>query len=308
MNYRRINIEQGSDEWHKFRSDKVGASDVPSILEVKNSYNTRTELLTQKITGVQEKVSSFVQSMMDAGKEWEPKVLDAVKEHLGAEVFPAVVQSTINEQFIASLDGLSADGKLAVEIKSTSSSKLWKSIESGIVPEHYQIQMDWQAYILGIDQVLLAVVHTKSGEIRTIEYDVNKKNQKKMVGEVELFLSDMETGMAPFQNIETDEMAYIARSKAVVAEYQKLIDQEEEKIKQMAERILTVNQAERIAGNGVEIKWQNKQGNIDWESIPQVKALSKEYKDKFRKKSSRFVKITTIKENNQIELKESKNE
>lgn len=312
VKYNVVNLEQDSDAWREFRKDKIGASDIPAVLNLRDSYQSRDELLNEKITGVQIEHDSWTKAAMQFGKDKEPMIRQFLIDKLGTELKPIVIQSTENPKFMASLDGLSEDGTHLVEIKTTGSEKIFTEVTLGIAPEKWRFQIYWQAMLSGATKATLACMFKRTGSIVTLNIPIDSDQFEPMKREAVRFLKDMSQGVSPFQNLETDEMTYIARSKAVIKEYQKLIDAEEEKIKGMAEKILDLNAAERITGCGVEIYYETRRGAVNYKSIPQVKEvlskLSEEYIDKYRGKGSRPLRIELVKEKKLIESKESNNE
>ena len=299
--YKIIELEQGSKAWLDFRRSRIGASEIPSILCLPDAYQSRASLLNEKITGVQVEHTEWTKNAMNLGHELELVIRHQYNATTGADYKPCVVQSIANPNFIASLDGL-WEGSI-LEVKSTSSKKTLDGIMEGDIPLRWQAQMAWQAMIIGADHVMLAVVNSKTGLPIITKFPVDLTSYNTMMREAARFLAEMSTGVTPYQVVDTAEMLEILEWKQLIKEAQKKIDAYEAEIKKTAERILTVACAEKIEGNGVKIEWQERVGSVQYNLIPELKGVDL---DKYRKQSSRFIKITDINKDKQLIEKEVK--
>jgi len=111
--YTRIPLDQGTDEWHAWRMQGIGASEAPCILG-ENPWKTRRELFAGKCGRVGLVAES---EAMAFGTQTEPEARAAYIATVGVHVEPACVQSTEHAWLRASLDGLALDGSRVVEIK-----------------------------------------------------------------------------------------------------------------------------------------------------------------------------------------------
>lgn len=293
MQYKTIDIIQGSQPWLDFRKDKIGASDYPTIIG-KSPYQKHADLLMSKL-GFGKAISTYQQKLFDDGHEWEAKIRDA---HF-KEFQPIVIYREDHDRLFCSLDGFV--NNTILEIKSTRSDKILDDVKRGVLPEHFEAQIDFQLFISGAKSATLCVVDVRTGEPFVIENITQSKDID--LAACYSFLAELDSGIVPVQHLAQNEtLEYIARSKAVVKEYQALIDAEEEKIKQMAEGLLAIHEAEKIEGAGVRVEWAERKGNIDYGKIEALKGVDLE---KYRKKSSRFIKISLVETNKQqqIEMK-----
>lgn len=158
-----IDLVQGTKPWHDYRQNRVGASDIPSIVKAKGRYKSRAAVMREKMGAVQA-VSDFTQRIFDNGHAWEAKL----KEHftdIGTHFESCVIEHPENDRFFASLDGLSADN-IILEVKTTSKVDIMEQLNNGEIPDVYNCQIQWQFYVSGLSEALLAVVH--KGEVFTI--------------------------------------------------------------------------------------------------------------------------------------------
>lgn len=290
MNGKLIALEQGTSEWLDFRKSKLGASDIPALMNLKGAYKTRAQLLQEKLTGETKELSDFTKKMFSDGHEWEVVVRDSVSNLYG-KFTPCVVQSIENENYFASLDGLQ-ESNLILEIKSTVNKTILSQVEMGVCPDAYNYQIQWQLYCTGLNECLLAVVDRNTGAVETLTIERDDSLIDKIKTAAAAFMEELNGGVVPYQQLQNETLAYIANSKKIIKEYQALIDAEEDKIKAMAEKLLTDFNALKIEGCGVKIEHQERKGSVDYSAIPELKNVDLE---KFRKPGTRFVKITETK-------------
>ena len=112
MIYTIVNHKQGTKDWLDWRRTGIGASDSPIILG-KSPYKTEYELYLEMagISPPQVQTES-----MQFGHDKEPEIRAWAEEVLGIEFMPVCIASN-NSCFIASLDGISFDGDVFIEIK-----------------------------------------------------------------------------------------------------------------------------------------------------------------------------------------------
>lgn len=285
MKYQKIDLEQKSTEWLNYRRTRVMASEMPSIMNSDGAYKSRDQLLSEKISGETPVVSEFLQAKFDLGNQYETIMLDYINTHTRATFAPAVIESIENPRFAASLDGLAFTGQV-MEAKTTSSDDIVEGLLRQEIPEIWKVQMDWQGMIAGVHQVYLIVVDTRTGTPLYLTHKVRSENFPAMIERANLFLADLDSGKCPIVTIESDEMIRLAESQKLIKKYEDLIKEEDKKNREIAKRILSENKATKIVGCGISISLEHAKGQIDYKEIPAVKAMTKEFLDKFRKKTS----------------------
>lgn len=144
MSYRVINLQQGSSEWHEFRQRHIGASEISAILG-KCPYKTAYELYCEKV-GLTERDAPS--DSMRKGSEMEPEIRKYFEEETGIYLMPQVIESAEMPFMSASLDGISLDGDVFVEIKFNNRDNHNLAKIRGL-PDHHMIQMQHQWGVLG---------------------------------------------------------------------------------------------------------------------------------------------------------------
>ncbi len=112
--YEIVELEQGTPEWHEWRHKGIGAFDAKAAIAKRGK--SRAKLLEEKRAS-EPPEDSFTTEAMDLGTELEPEARQRYIRKYLTNVRPVCVQSTQYPWLRASLDGLSDDGNLVVEIK-----------------------------------------------------------------------------------------------------------------------------------------------------------------------------------------------
>lgn len=141
---RVLHIQPDSEEWLDWRRTGIGASDVPKILGTSH-YGDREDVIESKL---------FVLQQLDSGAMERGRRLEVVARKLYCERYSVTVRPTFIQHseypwMIASLDGLSEDRQLAVEIKAPNATYHTLALR-GKLPLQYLDQCQYQLLILGL--------------------------------------------------------------------------------------------------------------------------------------------------------------
>lgn len=143
------NVAQGSAEWHALRGKHFTASEAPAMMGA-SKYQTRTDLLTLKKTGIAPEVTQSQQYIFDKGHATEAMARPLVEVMIGEELYPAVVTSG---NLLASMDGATMLGETLFE------HKLWNEsvvaqVKAGDLAPHYYWQLEQQLLVSGAERVI----------------------------------------------------------------------------------------------------------------------------------------------------------
>ena len=115
--YKTVNLQQGSIAWLAWRHQGIGASEAPTVMG-ENPWQSPVDLLRAKRGPAPEPdTHDRISAAMQFGTDMEPVARRAYERATGHKVTPACLQSSRYTWLRASLDGISADGRRAVEIK-----------------------------------------------------------------------------------------------------------------------------------------------------------------------------------------------
>jgi len=285
--YKILNLIQGSSEWLEFKKDKIGSSEVPSIIGA-NEYQTAAKLLQLKRGEVTEEHSEFVKKRFALGHEIE----EQVRSKFYQTMMQAVIQSVSNPQLIASIDCAKiVDDKITeiVEVKSTTSEAILAQVKSGSCPKSYFAQIQWQLYLTGLDAATLFVVNSESMESYQLAVKADGMAQAMIAAAVDQFLVEMnkpkteltESILTKIKQLEA--LKYL--SKKVTEELKKL----DADIKTISLNILEEAKTEFLATDKIKIEMITRSGAVDYSKIPELEGVNLEA---YRKKPSRYPKVT----------------
>lgn len=143
--YSIVKLVQGTRAWLKWRSGGIGASDAPAIMG-ESPWKSSERLFREKTGRI---VWGRTSEVMRRGTELEPEARSAYVRESGMRVDPACLQSMSLDWQRASLDGLSADGLAAVEIKCGEA--VYRETEkTRKVPKHYLGQLQHIMAVTGL--------------------------------------------------------------------------------------------------------------------------------------------------------------
>jgi putative phage-type endonuclease len=143
-----VRLEQGTAVWRAWRHQGIGASDAPAIMG-ENPYQSLEALLREKMGEVRRGGAS---EAMARGNALEPIARDLYNSRMGVGVQPICLQSTRFEWLRASLDGLSEQHDVVVEIK-CGHAAYRIARDSGAVPKYYVGQLQHILAVTGLASI-----------------------------------------------------------------------------------------------------------------------------------------------------------
>jgi putative phage-type endonuclease len=159
------NVAQGSAEWHALRAQHFTASEAPAMMGA-SKYQTRSELLAMKKTGITPEVTPNQQRIFDKGHATEELARPLVEAMIGEELYPVV---GTEGNLLASMDGATMLGETLFE------HKLWNEalaaqVRAGELDPHYYWQMEQQLLVSGAERVIFAVSDGTADKFVHMEY------------------------------------------------------------------------------------------------------------------------------------------
>jgi putative phage-type endonuclease len=258
---KKINVEQGSQEWLALRNNMVGASDAPVIMEM-SPWTTPYQLWQRKM-GLVEVAQTEV---MKRGLDLEPIAREQFIESVGYNLSPTVALHDSIPYMMASFDGLSESGEVAVEIKCPGREDHEKAMD-GIIPEKYIPQLMHQMEVAGIQSMFYFSFNERSSRILQIEKDENFI--KKMIDKEKAFWDCMQNLEAP----ELVEKDYIRREDEEWAQLAKEwieISKIEDRKEQIRKKLIALSGKSNSMGAGIKLSKIPRKGNVDYKVIPEL--------------------------------------
>ena len=151
VNFAVVELEQGTSQWLAWRHNGIGASEASTVMRWGESRSKTASKLLQKKRGPVI-LNSFKSEAMALGTKLEPEARNLYNDRTGKNVRPVCVQSSKYDWLRASLDGLSTNHDMAVEIKCGAT--VYRSVsQSHSVPDYYYGQVQHILAATGLDSL-----------------------------------------------------------------------------------------------------------------------------------------------------------
>ena len=148
---------QGSPEWLALRRDYFTASEAPAMMGC-SPYQTRTELLQAKLTGLTPQVDGPTQIRFDDGHRAEAAFRPAAEREIGDDLYPVTGSRDIDGlPLLASFDGLTMDYTTGFEHKLYSHARAAALIDLAEPAIYDCWQMEQQLLVSGANVMLYAI-------------------------------------------------------------------------------------------------------------------------------------------------------
>jgi putative phage-type endonuclease len=277
-----FDLEQGSPQWHALRKTKITATDSCIIMGASH-WRTKIQLYHEKIS---QECNTFMNERMQRGVDLEPIARDLFIMKMGVIVSPQVV---IKDWAMASLDGISDDGHLVVEIKCPGPTQHQMAVD-GKVPDYYYPQLQHQMYVTGVNSVHYFSFDGTDGVVVVVNRD--DAYIEKMIDEELKFFKCLQEKTPP----PPDENDYIERDDDIweqcaskwrsVTNSIKELEKEEEELRK---QLVFLSGESNVKGAGISLCQVQRKGNVDYSKVPQLKGVDLE---PFRKASINSWRIT----------------
>jgi putative phage-type endonuclease len=182
------NVAQGSAEWHALRAQHFTASEAPAMMGA-SKYQTRTDLLTLKKTGISPDVTPSQQFIFDKGHATEALARPLVEVMIGEELYPVVGTSG---NLLASMDGATMLGETLFEHKLWNES-LVAQVKSENLDPHYYWQLEQQLLVSGAERVIFVCSDGTAENFVSMEYRPVAGRARQLVEGWKQFEADLGT-------------------------------------------------------------------------------------------------------------------
>lgn len=196
-------VAQGSPEWHALRASHFTASEAPAMMGV-SKYQTRTQLLQAKKTGIAPEVDPATQRLFEQGHATEALARPIVERIIGEDLYPVV---GTRGNLLASLDGIDMLETVTFEHKMLNQS-LIEQIKAGELEPHYWAQLEQQLHVSGAERAIFACSDGTEENLHWLEY-------RPVPGRIEQILAgwkQFEEDLAAFEPSAPAEPAAVGRA------------------------------------------------------------------------------------------------
>lgn len=278
----KIELDQRSDEWLNYRKEKIGGSDVPSILGI-SPYKTPYELYLEKVYGISKAVGSAAR--MGIEKEEEARLFAC--EELKLNFIPIVAESEKFPYLIASMDGFCEKGQgTGIEIK-WNRRDYHESAKLGKIIDHHNAQI--QTQYLVTEASLIYYVSCWQDEKIAIPVKRDEDLIQEIIVQSEIFYREhMMKKVAP-QLSDKDYEEIVDFEGGITEAWKRLIDTQKqikvlEENEDILKQIIINSMGERNSKIGpYKLTKFEKKGAIDYKAIPELKNVDLEL---YRKEGS----------------------
>jgi predicted phage-related endonuclease len=213
-----LSLQQGSQQWldARMRSDGT-ASEAPAMFG-KSKYQTRTELLNQRKTGIAKEVNASTQALFDKGHKSEAAARINAEEIIGDELSPTTYMIEIEGlKLMASLDGITFNNGVIFEHKLWNES-LAEQVRCGKLDEHYTIQMDQELMASGAIKCLFMVSDGTKDKCESMWYESSQEKFNAIITGWKQFHRDLEMYVPPvrIEKVEAEEVKALPVPSVVV--------------------------------------------------------------------------------------------
>lgn len=181
-------ITQGSPQWHAARANRFTASQAPAMMGA-SKYQTRSELLREKATGITPEIAPEQQRLFDRGHAAEAGARAMAEKALGEDLYPVTAISDTDGRLLASFDGITLGENIAFECKLWNES-LATDIQNETLSAHYYWQLEHQLLVSGAEFVLFV---SSDGAERyvSMEYRSRPERRAALIAGWDQFAADL---------------------------------------------------------------------------------------------------------------------
>lgn len=197
MSIEVINLIQGSPEWKAHRAKTLNASEAAAMLGI-SKYQSRSDLIKLKATGIVPEVDAQTQRIFDQGHAYEALARPWAEDIIGEELYPAVYAGEIEGlPLSASTDGITLMGDVIWENK-TLNQTLREALSQGVIPGEYHPQLEQCLLLTGAEKCLFMASSGNRDEMLHAWYVSVPELREKIIGGWKQFVADV----AEYQHVE----------------------------------------------------------------------------------------------------------
>ena len=207
------NFQQGTPEWHAYRQSHFNASEAAAMLGM-SSYQTRSDLLKVKATGLTPEVNAQTQKRFDAGHEAEASARFYAEEIIEQDLYPItasrhVLMGSTLLPLSASYDGATMGEDVVWEHKWLSQYLADNLADGeGAIPPEYHPQLEQQLLVIGAEKALFMASTGDATGMACIWYTSNLQLRQRLLAGWAQFADDL----ANYQHTPAADPAPVGRT------------------------------------------------------------------------------------------------
>ena len=217
---------------------------------------------------------------MRRGREMEQTAREAVEEKTALRFYPEVIISKEYDWMMASMDGITKDKNIGVEIKCPGETD-HNLAQNGMIPLKYKPQLQHQMIVAELEKIFYWSFDGESGVL--LEEWIDEEYIKKLMKKEKEFFHNLEEGTAP-DLVEKDYMERceirwheLAPLEREAAESEKYWKKQKDLIRK---EMVEIADGQNSVGGGVKACRYMEKGRVNYNSIPELIGVDVE---KYRK-------------------------
>lgn len=178
-------LKADAKEYMKFRSKRIGSSDIPVILS-ESPFKTPHQLWLEKTGRVDS--AFFTNYAIELGKQFEDAVRVGLEFELDIDFPPTIMVDDVYTFMMSSLDGYNEEHEIVLEIKSVQGGPTWEKVCAGEVSISYVSQVQHQLHVSKAKKAFFYVAKlekvfgvTRIAETRLVEVMPDKTKQEEII-------------------------------------------------------------------------------------------------------------------------------
>jgi putative phage-type endonuclease len=278
-------LHQNTPAWHRWRRQGIGSSDAPVIMGDAR-FRTRRLLWSVK-TGAEKETTAGPPAWR--GRALEQAARRAYERELAVQMEPLCLVHEQYKWMRASLDGLSFDGSVVLEIKCPLNPHDIRKAKEGRVPAHYYAQLQHQLEVTSATEAHYWSFDGRAGVLVRVTPD--REYIKHLIEtEAEFWrlveekcwpdAASEELDLSSHPSWRSTALAY--RAARISAEQSRL---EEQRLRAILGKLAT---ARRTYGCGVELIKNWRKGAVEYSAVPELRGVDLE---QYRKPQVQVVTI-----------------
>lgn len=283
-------MQQNTKEWLEMRKNHIGASDAPVIMG-DSPWKTPYQLWRGKLDL---DPPTQMNAAMKRGHDLEPMARDAYIFETGVPVTPQIEFHSEYKWMMASLDGISKDKSIIVEIKCPGKADHSLAME-GQIPKKYYAQLQHQLAVVNLNMAHYFSFNSEGSHV-LLEVHKDEEYIDKMICKEQKFWDCMQSFVPPaltdkdFVSREESEIVECSHRWLDVHQALDKLKQEEEELRK--ELISMCDDKSSKVGN-IKIQKVISKGRIDYSKIEEIKNIDM---NKYRKAPTESWRLSLQKE------------
>lgn len=286
MNYKILNIIQGSQEWLSLRKTKITATDTAKIMNL-SPFCTPLQLWEEKL-GLRE--PQPINDKMREGTLLEEEAREFINKS-GTDFKPIVLESVEFPFMMASLDGMNSSGDI-LEIKCGVSSFINAEVEN--IEPYYYSQCQKQMFVANRDTICYCAYRNPE-KYKCITIKRDDTFIEKMIEAEKQFYQCLQNFTPPPSTdrdfIKREDRDWYKHTEILkdTIRQRKLLEAKEECLKN---EIIAMCDGQSSQGNGIRVSKVLTKGRVQYDAIPELKEIDLE---KYRSKPVSSFRFTEVK-------------